>query len=169
MILDCIEFLKGILRDIGLKKIYDKESDVTAFKGSEYALILTAEKETVDYDGNKVAYSDDFVNGIRTYHIRRYKTALTLTVRLIGKDDVRVVGLKDRFLALLSSSFTNEENYRIAVEAVDLRYIQDKSLLTSGMGYEVDIRFSGGVFVTRQVRLLTGIDTETSILKKGDG
>lgn len=167
MIQLCITHLKTVLTKIGIEKIYDKESDASAFKGSDYALISTVEKESIEYDGSKVNYFDDFDRAVRTYHIRRYKVSLTLTVRFVSKEDAMVMKLKDAFLASLGSSFADPEGYRFDVKAVAVRWIKDKALMSSGAGYEVDVKFDGGVYVKKEVKLLTELTIEGNFMKGG--
>ena len=153
MIADCMAYLQGILKLLGLKE-YSQAADASKFKGSDYVQLLINEPETVDFDGTKVAVTDDLTTARRTYHIRRWAVEHSIIVRICGKDEAVVQQRRDAFLSALGRCTEDAAGYRIDIVVMASRWIQDRALLTGGTGYEVDVKFSDGIYIQRTVPLL---------------
>ncbi|MCM0757350.1 hypothetical protein M7775_02050 [Sporomusa sphaeroides DSM 2875] len=167
MIAYCIQYVESVLLSQNVKEIYTKPEDATRHKGSRYALILEDNPEQNERDGSKIAYFDDMVNRVRTYHIRAYQTTLSLEVRLVDKTPEAATGMKNAFLSSLGKRFIDPADYAIEVSAGTAKLITDKSILTSGTGYSVTITFTGGIYTTRQVPLLGDVVPEGEFIKEG--
>jgi hypothetical protein len=112
----------------------------------------------MNLDGTKVAVIDDLTTARRTYHIRRWAVGHSITVRICGKDEASVQQRRDAFLAALGRCTEDAAGYRIDITVTASRWIQDKAILTSGVGYEVDVMFSDGIYIQKTVPLLKELE-----------
>lgn len=166
MIATCIQYVKDKLTGLDVREVYDKPEDASRYKGGRYALILEDEPEQNERDGSKIAYFDDMVNRIRTYHIREYSTTASLEVRLVEKTPAAASTLKNSFLSSLGKRFADPANYAIEVTAGAAKLITDKSILTSDTGYSISLSFAGGIYTTKQVALLGEVAPEGEFIKE---
>jgi hypothetical protein len=167
MIEACKEFIKGKLAAAGIDKVYEKESDAAAHKGARYAWLMAVEQQELAYDGGKVAYTDDLAAGTRTYHIRKYAEKINVVLRFADSAAEAAIARRDNFLRLLGTGFEGPGGYRVDVEANAGSYLKDPSILSTGQGADVTLLFTGGVYATRTVRLLTSVEPEGKILTGG--
>lgn len=166
MITQATQYLKDVLMSIGVRHIFDKPSDISRFKPATYALITVKEKGKTEYDGCKTAYFDDYGKGVRTYHIRRYSLEQGLTVQLAATSLAEAAALQKIFMEKIGTYFVDAENYRVDLEVEGVRVVQDEAIIANGAGaVELDIVFHGGIYVRKETRFITGVDTETELIQ----
>ena len=168
MIKDCFAFLKEKLTAADAGEFYEQDSDASRFKGVKYVLAAAVEQIEMTYDGGKVAYFDDLAQGIRTYHIRKYAVKIVVVLRFADKDRDGAEAARAGFLRILGTGFADTMDYRIEVEATAGNILKDPSVLSGEAGTEATVLFTGGVYATKQVRLLGSIEPEGKItIKEG--
>jgi hypothetical protein len=167
MIPACKSYLTTVLTSAGVTTVYAKQEDAARHKGAQYALMLVDDRADMSYDGSKVGKVDDLETMQRTYHIRRYQMTVGITVRIAARDDTAAYNLMSFFLGAVGRQFDDGAGYAIEVTpAGEIRPITDKSIITTGAAYEVELNFSGGIYVTREVPLIGIVEPEGEIVEE---
>lgn len=162
----CKQQIITALAAAAVGKVFDKQEDASRHKGAQYALLQTDDEVGMSYDGAKIGKTDNLQTLKRTYHIRRYATTFDISVRIAAKDDATAFNLMSVFLGALSRQFDDGHGYAIEVVAGAARFINDKSIITIGVGYEVQLTFSGGIYITKTVPLIGTVEPEGEIVKE---
>jgi hypothetical protein len=165
VIADYLNFIREKLAAVDAGAFYDKESDAARFKGAKHALIAAAEQTELTYDGGKVAYRDDLERRARTYHIRKYVEKIAVALRFADTNRDKAEATRAEFLKIIGTGFADAGDYRVEVEATAGNFLKEPGVLSIEAGTEVTLLFTGGIYTTKEVRLLPFAEPEGQILR----
>lgn len=164
MILACRDYLKTCLEQMGIKKVLTKAED-----GSKHAVIPRAEITFGDtdlrIDGSLVARYEGPGDHERTFRRRTYQRTEQARVKIVHRDQDQAEKSRDSLLAGLESRIDDGKGNAILITAWSGEPDEDSSLLRQTGTTYIDIKFEGGIYWDRTVKLY---DTATSLQLEGE-
>lgn len=164
MIKACRDYLKTCLEQVGIKKVLTR-----AEEAAKHAVIPRGEiyfgESDLQKDGSLVARFDGPGDHERTYRRRTYQRTEQARVKIVHRDQDLAEKTRDDLIAAFERRIDDGHGNAILITAWSGEPEEDSSLLRQTGTTYIDLRFDGGIYRDRTVKLY---DTATSLRLEGE-
>lgn len=158
------QYLEQHLTDIGCARVFTDPKDVGVAKPREWALVTIPEAAKYETKNEKVAYVDK--NGIRTYHYKKSEVTLEAVVQVVADSAERLCALTTVFMTTIARRIKDDYGYDIELSLGDASEVPAESEVSAKNEMTITVVAVGGVYVTREVPLITAVELETEIIRR---
>lgn len=162
MILTAKKYLEDLLKEIGIKKVYPNLAAAEQIKPILWAILEDPEPE--EYTANYQRIFTDH-NKVRTYHIKEYDTAVTLTIHIGGTNRDQVNKYKRSLLSQLKKSIEDPDGYRIDIVPLSSDLNPEEYELSKDPFFVIRIRFLGGLWHREASPLIKEVIPEGEVVR----
>lgn len=166
MIVIAKNYLINLLQEIGLANVGTKNDwrqvVTSQMKPRAYALIEKPDPEEYTRNVGRI-YEDSDTE--RIYHSKEYDCSVIFQVIIGGMSEEEVAGYKRQFIGRLARNLTDPSGYRIDIVPLAAGLAPEDSELGDEPVVAIRIRFMGGVWKSKAVKLIKEIGLEGKIIK----
>lgn len=157
-------YLEQHLMEIGCAKVFTDPKDAGVAKPKEWALVSMPEAAKYETKNEKVTYVDR--DGRRTYHYKKSEVTLEASVRIAADNLDRLCALSAAFMIGLSRRIKDDYGYDIELSLGESGSDPADSEVAMKNEMIITVVAVGGVYITREVPLITAVELETEIIRR---
>lgn len=164
MIQACREYLKTCINQAGIKTVHTRRVDASKHQAVPYGEIIFGDTD-LHRDGSLVARYEGPGEHERTFRRRIYQRIELARIKVVHRDQALAEVTRDAILNSLGSRIQDGNGNAVLITAWSGEPEEDTSILRQEAAAYIDIRFEGGIYRDRTVKLYK---TETDLLMEGE-